>query len=170
MGLASNLKVPFLGTTNTLLSRLANTITTFHHRSYSDDRIVPATDDFVWNTSMPVKIRMDDNTTHGNCPPVLVQTMMRKTVSEFGSKMAIVSHDGKIKWTYQDYYDQVQAVAKGFISLDLTPMHGVGIMANNHPYWQASALGIEWVSLNVSSLVLFSFSRVVKKHRKRHLG
>ena len=166
MGLASNLKVPLLRSTNTLLSRLA--ITTFHHRSYSDDRIVPATDDFVWNTSMPVKLRMDENTTHGNCPPVLVQTMMRKTVSEFGSKMAIVSHDGKIKWTYQDYYDQVQAVAKGFISLDLTPTHGVGIMANNHPYWQASALGIEWVSLNVSSLVLFSGE--VKAHRKRRLG
>ena len=116
----------------------------------------------------PQNTTTDQNTTHGNCPPVLVQTMMRKTVSEFGSKMAIVSHDGKIKWTYQDYYDQVQAVAKGFISLDLTPMHGVGIMANNHPYWQASALGIEWVSLNVSSLVLFSGE--VKAHRKRRLG
>ena len=159
MGLASNLKVP-LGT-NKLL-RLVNT--TFQRSHSSADRIVPATDDFVWNTSMPVKIRME-NTTLGNCPPVLVQTMMRKTVSEFGSKMAIVSHDGKIKWTYQDYYDQVQAVAKGFISLDLTPMHGVGIMANNHPYWQASSLG-----MGQPNRLLLRPLQEYKGCRRRHLG
>ena len=53
----------------------------------------------------------------------------------------IVSHDGQIEWDYQEYYDQVQAVAKGFVSLDLTPMNGVGIMAQNHPYWQVSSIG-----------------------------
>ena len=57
-------------------------------RTYSIDRIVPATDEFVWNTSNPVKIRME-NTAPGNYPPMLVQTMMRNTVDKHGSRKAI---------------------------------------------------------------------------------
>ena len=103
-------------------------------RTYSTDRIVPATNEYVWNTSDPVKIRMEDSAP-GNYEPMLVRTMMKNTVSKHGSKKALVSHDEKIQWTYQEYYDKVQEVAKGFISLDLTPSHGVGILAQNHPYW-----------------------------------
>ena len=59
-------------------------------RTYSIDRIVPATDEFVWNTSNPVKLRMED-TAPGNYEPMLVQTMMKNTVAEHGSKKGLVS-------------------------------------------------------------------------------
>ena len=87
-------------------------------RSYSE-KLLPATDFFTWNTANTVKLRMEDSAP-GNYPPISVQTMMRNTVSEYGNKTALVSFDGKINFTYQEYYDQVLATAKGihaFLSL-----------------------------------------------------
>ena len=92
---------------------------------YSEDRILTsATDFFTSHTSNPVKIRMEEKTSPGNYPPILVQTMMRNTVSKYGKNTAIVSSDQKIKWNYEEYFQQVQTAAKGFISLGLSPLHG----------------------------------------------
>ena len=43
--------------------------------------------------------------------------MMKKVVEANGSRRAIVSCDGKIDWNYDQYYQEVQKAAKGFISL-----------------------------------------------------
>ena len=94
-------------------------------RTYYSDRILTsATDYFTSHTSNPVKIRMEENMSPGNYPPILVQTMMRNTVSKYGGNTAIVSSDQKIKWNYEEYFQQVQTAAKGFISLGLSPLHG----------------------------------------------
>ena len=91
----------------------------------AEDRILTsATDFFTSHTSNPVKIRMEENMSPGNYPPILVQTMMRNTVSKYGKNTAIVSSDQKIKWNYEEYFQQVQTAAKGFISLGLSPLHG----------------------------------------------
>ena len=85
MGLTSNLKI-------NLFSKLTRQVFVKQYLStscnYSVNQIVPATDEFVWNTSNPVKIRME-NTAPGNYPPMLVQTMMRNTVDKHGSRKAI---------------------------------------------------------------------------------
>ena len=85
MGLASNLKI-------NLFSKLTRQVFVKQYLStscnFSVNQIVPATDEFVWNTSNPVKIRME-NTAPGNYPPMLVQTMMRNTVDKHGSRKAI---------------------------------------------------------------------------------
>ena len=103
------------------------------------DKLLPANDYISWNTSNPVKIKMEDSAP-GNYPPILVQTMMRYAVSRYGENTALVSHDGQIKWNYNQYLNEVESAAKGFVSLGLTPLHGVGIMAHNHPYWFVSSL------------------------------
>ena len=43
--------------------------------------------------------------------------MMKKVVEANGNRRAIVSCDGKIDWNYDQYYQEVQKAAKGFISL-----------------------------------------------------
>ena len=52
-----------------------------------------------------------------NYSPILVQTMMKRVVEANGDRRAIVSCDGKIDWTYNQYYQEVHKAAKGFISL-----------------------------------------------------
>ena len=103
------------------------------------DRVLPANDYISWDTSDAVKIKMEDSAP-GNYPPILVQTMMRHVVSKYGDKTAVVSYDGQIKWNYNQYLNEVETTAKGFVSLGLAPLHGVGIMGQNHPYWFVSGL------------------------------
>ena len=107
-------------------------------RCYSD-KILPATEYITSNVATPVKLRFEEKAP-GNYPPILVQTFLRNAVKKFGENTAIVSYDGKINWTYNQYQEEIKKVAKGFLSLGLTPMHGVGIMGHNHPNWMVSRL------------------------------
>ena len=114
-----------------------------HTRTFSSnggDRILPATDYLSWDTKVPVKLRMRD-TPPGNWSPVLVQTMLREATNKFGPKTAIVSADGQTQWTYNEYFQNAEKVAKGFISLGLKPLNGVGIMGNNCPEWFLCSIG-----------------------------
>ena len=90
-------------------------------RFYSD-RVLPASNYYAWDTSNPVKLRMEDVAPH-NYEPLLVQTMMKNTVEKFGKQTAIVSYDGQIKWNYEEYYEISRSVAKGFISLGELLLH-----------------------------------------------
>ena len=108
--------------------------------SVRGDKILPAEDYISWDPKVPVKLRMGD-TAPGNWPPIMVQTMLREAVDKYGPKTAIVSYDGKTQWTYNEYYQNAQKAAKGFISLGLQPFHGVGIMGNNCPEWFLCSIG-----------------------------
>ena len=46
-----------------------------------------------------------------------------------------------VKWTYQEYYAEVQKAAKSMIALGLERYHGVGIIGFNSPEWFMTALG-----------------------------
>lgn len=109
MGLTSNLKI-------NLFSKLTRQIFIKHYirasSNYSVNRIVPATDEFVWDTSNPVKLRME-NTAPGNYPPMLVQTMMRNTVAKHGSKTAI----GKKHEVLKNCASSIQAIVFFILSL-----------------------------------------------------
>ena len=116
------------------------TIRSLCYQSTQGNRILPANDYMSWDTRVPVKLRIGDSHP-ANLEPVLVQNMMREAVRKFGPKTAIVSCDGKTRWTYHDYYNNAEKAAKGFISLGLEPLNGVGIMGNSCPEWFLCSLG-----------------------------
>ncbi len=119
----------------------AKTTTRYLLSGHGGDKILPATSFTCWDSHEPVNLRMEDKAP-GNYPPILVQTMVRNAVKKFGSSTAIVSFDGKTRWTYDEYLDQIQTVAKGFIDIGLQPSHAVGIMSNNCPQWFTSRFAI----------------------------
>ena len=94
-----------------LYSRNPNGFTNSFKRFYSD-KLLPASDYIAWNPEIPVKIRLEEKGPE-SYPPILVQTMLRNTVEKYGKNRAIVSCDGKIDWTYEQYYEEVKNVAKG---------------------------------------------------------
>ena len=52
------------------------------------------------------------------------------------------SEDGSWKtWTYHQFYDDVQTVAKAFIEVGLHRHHSVAIMGSNSPQWVIAKLG-----------------------------
>ena len=53
--------------------------------------------------------------------------MMKKVVEANGNRRAIVSCDGKIDWNYDQYYQEVQKAAKGFISLGKDYLHAISV-------------------------------------------
>ena len=87
-------------------------------RNYSKkaDKILPATSTLSWDTRVPVKLRIEDSNPE-NLTPILVQTMVRNTVRKHGSNIAMVSYDAKDKWTYDEYLQDIQKTAKGFLAL-----------------------------------------------------
>ena len=111
-------------------------------RNYSKkghDKILPATSTLSWDTRVPVKLRMTD-TNPGNLTPITVQTMVRNTVEKYGTNTAMVSFDAKDKWTYDEYFQDIQKTAKGFLALGLQPSNAVGIMSCNNPQWFLSSM------------------------------
>ena len=80
------------------------------------DKLLESTELFSWKPSNPVKLRMEEKSP-GNYPPILVQTMFENTVAKHRDRMAIVSSDEKLKWTFGQYEKEVKSAAKGFISL-----------------------------------------------------
>ena len=117
-----------------------NIILNHGQKRFKSDRILPASEFISWNASNPVKIRMEE-TEPGNYEPKLVQTMFRESLRKYGDRTAIVSFDGKIRWTYHQYHEEIQKAAKAFIALGLEPEHSVAIMAYNQPKWLVSSLG-----------------------------
>ena len=89
-------------------------------RTYSDRifKLPSATDYFT------AHIRMEEKKSPENYPPILVQTVMRNAISKYGKKSGIIESEQKIKLDSEEYFQQVQITAKGFISLGLSPMHG----------------------------------------------
>ena len=111
-------------------------------RNYSKkvpDKILPATSTLSWDTRVPVKLRMED-TNPGNLTPITVQTMVRNTVEKYGTNTAMVSFDARDKWNYDEYFQDIQKTAKGFLALGLQPSNAVGIMSCNNPQWFLSSM------------------------------
>ena len=73
---------------------------------------------------------------------IQVWTMLNNTVERCPNNIALaVKRDGKwVKWTYQEYLDEVITVAKAFIKLGLKPHHSVNILGFNAPEWHMSAV------------------------------
>lgn len=109
----------------------------------SRDTPVPATN--LWTTKPfePVKLRMGTGKGIDSAPPITIPTAFERTVQKLPNHTALgVKRGGQWKrWTYQQYYTDVQRAAKSFIKLGLQPFHGVGILGFNAPEWHISYLG-----------------------------
>lgn len=93
------------------------------------DRVLPAELPISWRPDKPVLLTMTPEGP-GSREPLLVQSMMRRTVEQWPDRHALViKRDGKwVHWTYKEYQEKCRAVAKGFLKLGLERFEGVGIL------------------------------------------
>ena len=68
-------------------------------------------------------------------PPMTVNEAFKKTVSKFGHcpALKVKRSDTWKTWTYNQYLDDVEKVAKSMIKLGLGTHHGVPILGFNSP-------------------------------------
>ena len=120
-------------------------------RNYSKkaDKILPATSTLSWDTRVPVKLRIEDSKPE-NLTPILVQTMVRNTVRKHGSNIAMVSYDAKDKWTYDEYLQDIQKTAKGFLALGMQPFNFLSCLM----HVSAVCLHVSAVYLHISVVCL----------------
>merc|ERR1719347_2041134 len=85
---------------------------------------------------------MSDRTPQCSLPPISVWTMLNNTAARVPDRPALCVKRGDewVRWTYQQYLDDVKTVAKAFIKLGLKPFHSVGILGFNAPEWHISAV------------------------------
>ena len=61
--------------------------------------------------------------------------------------------DQERKWTYEQYFEQLNSSAKGLIELGLEPNKTVAILGNNSPEWFSSAVGAVFAGTFYSFLI-----------------
>ena len=67
--------------------------------------------------------------------------MFSDTVDKHSSHLALHTRDRQgedVKWTYEEYMEDVRNVAKGFLALGLDRFHTVGCLGYNAPEWVIS--------------------------------
>lgn len=115
----------------------------FTTQKWSSDRINPKASSLVsCDPFQPVALRMEESGP-GSMPPISVQTFLRSVAERCsGEKALAIKRDGKWdEWTYAEYLETVEGVAKGFLALGLGRQRGVGIMGLNTPETVFSILG-----------------------------
>jgi len=103
------------------------------------DRLLPATSFTTTDSNGAVKIRTHDHPS-ADYPTKSVYTLLKETAERVPERtaLAVKRDDVWIKWTYKEYFEDVQTVAKAFIKLGLKKSHGVGILGFNAPEWHIS--------------------------------
>jgi len=106
------------------------------------DRVLPANSLTSTYPDGRVELRMSDRTPQCSLPPISVWTMLNNTAARVPDRPALCVKRGDewVRWTYQQYLDDVKTVAKAFIKLGLKPFHSVGILGFNAPEWHISAV------------------------------
>ena len=70
--------------------------------------------------------------------PLLEETIganLRRTVADHGDREAIVSVHQSIRWTYREFADRVETLARGLLALGLEPGDRLGIWSPNYAEW-----------------------------------
>jgi len=101
------------------------------------DVVLPATSPAAVNHDGVVQLRMGEGL--GSRPPVSCYTCFQTTVEKVPGNTALVSGDRS--WNYEEYFKEINLVAKAFIELGLQPHRTVAILGNNSPEWFCSAVG-----------------------------
>jgi len=111
------------------------------------DRLLPATSYTSSDPKIPVKLWMpeedEDCDEEDLRTPLSVSTLLIRAAEDAPDHVALqVKREGDwVKWTYEEYLEDVKTVAKAFIKLGLKVGHGVGIIGFNSPEWFFSDLG-----------------------------
>lgn len=100
------------------------------------DRLLPATSPAAVSLDGVVQLRMGEGL--AGIDPISCYTSFRKTVETVPGNLALVNGDRK--WTYEQYFEDITTVAKGFIELGLQPNKTVAIIGNNSPEWFTAAV------------------------------
>ena len=97
---------------------------------------MPADRIWTWNRDEPVKIRLAESGPAAE-KPISIPSMFENTVKQYPNALAMAQKiDGEWKkWTYKQYYDDVQVAAKALIAMGVETYHGVGIVGFNSPEW-----------------------------------
>ena len=68
--------------------------------------------------------------------PISVPTLLRRTVERSPDSLALRCREeggGQVDWTYSQYYQEVETVARAWISLGLERLHTVCVVGHPHP-------------------------------------
>jgi len=111
------------------------------------DHLLPANSYTSSDPGVPVKLWMPED--KEECDeedlrtPLSVPTLLVRAAEDAPDHVALaVKRDGDwVKWTYEEYLEDVRSVGKAFIKLGLKVGHGVGIIGFNSPEWFFSDLG-----------------------------
>ena len=110
------------------------------------------------------KIQMSEDGP-GNIKSKSLVTFVKEKCQKGGDNMTAfkVKRDDKwISWSYNDYYRDIECVARAFIKLGLDERHSVCILGFNSPEWLFSYLGCIFaggmviVFLSICSLSIYS--------------
>src|SRR6478736_1840869 len=88
--------------------------------------------------------------------PLLEETIaqnLARTVAEHGDREAIVSVHQSIRWTYREFADRVETLARGLLALGLATGDRLGIWSPNYAEWtllQYAAADVGVILVNVN--------------------
>src|SRR6478735_5938074 len=88
--------------------------------------------------------------------PLLEETIganLRRTVAAHGDREAIVSVHQSIRWTYREFADRVETLARGLLALGLEAGDRLGVWSPNYAEWTrlqfaTADVGVVLVNIN----------------------
>jgi len=107
------------------------------------DYVFPTDNLTTWDNDGYTKIQMT-NTHPANIQPKSLVTVVKEQCREAGASMTafkVKRGEKWISWTFEDYYRDIQVVARAFIKLGLEERHTVCVQGFNSPEWFLSCQG-----------------------------
>ena len=107
------------------------------------DYVYPTDNVYTWDADGYTKIQKTSQRP-ANMEPKSLVTVVKEQCKEGGDNMIAfqVKRDGEwIKWSYTDYYTDIQCVARAFVKLGLEERKTVCIQGFNSPEWFLSCQG-----------------------------
>ena len=68
-----------------------------------------------------------------------IPNLVANAVNDFHNREAVV--DGDLRWTFEEYADQINGATKAFISKGIQPGDRIAVWAPNTARWPVAALG-----------------------------
>jgi len=106
------------------------------------DQIIPASSHKSWSIFDAVRLQLEPESIH-YAKPISIYSMFENSAEKYAKTNALaVKRNGHwVYWTYEEYFNQTEALAKGLISLGLEPGCGVCIKGANSPEWFLTNFG-----------------------------
>ena len=98
-------------------------------------QILPAVEHRAWQPEAAVRLTISSSGAQ-SLAPISVPTLLRRTVERSPDSPALRCREeggGQVDWTYSQYYQEVETVARAWISLGLLPHHTLSVLGHPHP-------------------------------------